>query len=262
MLEHYVAVDGYRIRYLSGGDSGDSLVLLHGLGASAERWNPVVPFLKRHFRLIVPDIVGFGYSDKPAVDYTMDLFVDFVRKFFDAMGISNAHVMGSSLGGQISAEFVLDNGDRVKRLILVSPTGTANTMTATLNRYVTAAMYPNSDFVWDTFGSIGMIPKEDPYQFVDDFVRRMRLPNAKMAFLSTLLGLRDSSNIHNRLHRIRAPTMLVWGGMDTMIPEIHSKHFTSLIPDCVYMNMPESGHAPFTEHPKIFYGHVRKFFGI
>jgi pimeloyl-ACP methyl ester carboxylesterase len=72
-----IDVNGYTIRYLRYANSKasskkDTLVLLHGIGASADRWLSVVPTLSRHYQLIIPDIVGFGYSDKPTVEYTID----------------------------------------------------------------------------------------------------------------------------------------------------------------------------------------------
>ena len=81
-----VYVDGYAVRYLDINDSNnsegkESLLLLHGIGASAERWLHVVPLLKKYFRIIIPDIVGFGYSDKPTVEYSINFFVNFVSKF-------------------------------------------------------------------------------------------------------------------------------------------------------------------------------------
>ncbi|MGB8449911.1 MAG: alpha/beta fold hydrolase, partial [Nitrososphaeraceae archaeon] len=83
MPNKMVYVDGYAVRYLDINDSNNSeeketLLLLHGIGASAERWLHVVPLLKKYFRIIVPDIVGFGYSDKPTVEYSINFFVNFV----------------------------------------------------------------------------------------------------------------------------------------------------------------------------------------
>ena len=81
-------INGYSIRYLDYDDiarTSDNyrfLVLLHGIGASAERWLLVAPTLSKYFRIIVPDIVGFGYSDKPTVEYTMNFFVDFFHAFY------------------------------------------------------------------------------------------------------------------------------------------------------------------------------------
>jgi pimeloyl-ACP methyl ester carboxylesterase len=78
-------VNGYGIRYLDydniphkTNDDENFLILLHGIGASAERWTLVAPALSKHFRVIVPDIIGFGYSDKPTVEYTIDFFMDFL----------------------------------------------------------------------------------------------------------------------------------------------------------------------------------------
>jgi len=63
-------IDGNKIRYLEEGTSKNTLILLHGLGASAERWEDVIPLFAKKFRVIVPDLIGFGYSDKPTIDYT------------------------------------------------------------------------------------------------------------------------------------------------------------------------------------------------
>ena len=114
MTEKSVNIDGNKIRYLEVGTSNETLVLIHGLGASAERWEYVIPFFQEHFRLIVPDLIGFGYSDKPLVDYTTDFFSEFFKKFFKKLEIKNPIVIGSSLGGQITAEFTVNNNDLVR----------------------------------------------------------------------------------------------------------------------------------------------------
>ncbi len=74
MQEKFVSIDGNKVRYLESENSSKTLVLIHGLGASAERWEFVIPSLKEHFKLIVPDFIGFGHSDKPLVDYTPKFF--------------------------------------------------------------------------------------------------------------------------------------------------------------------------------------------
>jgi len=92
MKEQFVTVDGNKIRYLESGQSGDFIVLIHGLGASAERWEFVIPEFSKHYKVIVPDLIGFGHSDKPLVDYTTDFFSDFLRNFFQKLGIKkNSH---------------------------------------------------------------------------------------------------------------------------------------------------------------------------
>ena len=109
MQEEFVTVDNNRIRYLKAGDSKRTLVLIHGLGASAERWDSVIPTFAKNFTVYVPDLVGFGFSDKPITDYTTEFFSKFLASFLSELGIKKAVIIGSSLGGQIAAEFVSSN---------------------------------------------------------------------------------------------------------------------------------------------------------
>ena len=92
-------IDNNKIRYLEEGSSENALLLLHGLGASAERWEHVIPLFAKEYRVIVPDLVGFGHSDKPMVDYTMEYFSEFTSKFVESIGIKKLNIIGSSLGG-------------------------------------------------------------------------------------------------------------------------------------------------------------------
>ena len=90
--EKFLDIDGNKIRYLESGNSEKTLVLIHGLGASAERWDQVIPLFADEFRVIVPDLIGFGYSDKPLVDYTPEFFSEFLEKFFRCLWILNDQI--------------------------------------------------------------------------------------------------------------------------------------------------------------------------
>ena len=122
-----IRVHGNRIRYLDYDNvdtkKKDNLVLLHGIGASAERWSKVIPFFTDHFRVIVPDIVGFGYSDKPTVEYNIPFFVKFLGDFLNSLGIKKTSIAGSSFGGLVAAEFAIKNSQMVNKLVLISPLG-------------------------------------------------------------------------------------------------------------------------------------------
>ena len=121
--EKILHVDGHKIRYVESGSSKNTIILVHGLGASSERWNQVIPILSEHYHIIVPDLIGFGQSDKPAADYTIDFFVDFFEKFISALEIKRPIIIGSSLGGQISAEYTSVHSEKIEKLVLVSPSG-------------------------------------------------------------------------------------------------------------------------------------------
>src|SRR5215467_6432297 len=104
MQEKYISVDGHNIRYLESGSSSKKLVLLHGLGGYAERWRNIIPYLSEKYHVFVPDLIGYGKSDKPSVDYTVELFVRFTFDFINALGLRKTNLMGTSLGGQVAVE--------------------------------------------------------------------------------------------------------------------------------------------------------------
>ena len=191
-------VDNNKIRYLEEGSSENTLLLLHGLGASAERWEYVIPHFAREFRVIVPDLIGFGYSDKPMVDYTTSYFAEFVSKFMNKIGIKETNIIGSSLGGQIAAESIINHNLNVRKLVLVSPSGVMKHSTPALNAYISAALYPNTDSALNAFQAMSGRKKIDE-KIISGLVERMQLPNAKMAFMSTLLGLSNSKAITEKL---------------------------------------------------------------
>ena len=256
--EKTVNIDGNSIRFLEEGDSDHVLLLIHGLGASAERWEHVIPLFSKKHRVIVPDLVGFGHSEKPSVDYTTDYFADFMYKFVSKMQIKNFSIIGSSLGGQIGAEFTSNHNDLVKKLVLVSPSGIMKHSTPALDTYIMAALYPNNESATMAFQTMSGQTQIDE-ELITGFVERMKMPNAKMAFMSTLLGLRDAEVITEKLGMITIPTLIVWGENDPVIPIKYSESFVSSINDCRFYKMVKCGHTPFVEDPKGFFDLVSDF---
>jgi pimeloyl-ACP methyl ester carboxylesterase len=252
MQKKFVNIEGNKIRYLEAGDSTETLVLIHGLGASAERWEYVAPDFKEHFRLVVPDLVGYGYSDKPLVDYTPEFFSEFLGKFLNEVGISKTHLIGSSLGGQVTAEFTAKTDSIVDKLVLVSPSGAMKHSTPALDAYVMAALYPNQEAAKNAFEMMSGSTREIDKKIINGFVERMQLPNAKLAFMSTILGLKNSEEITPRLQTISSPTLVVWGDLDPVIPVKYAESFVSGIKDCRFFRMDGSGHTPYVDNPQKF----------
>ncbi|MFL6309991.1 MAG: alpha/beta fold hydrolase [Nitrososphaera sp.] len=257
--QKFTNVNGYTIRYLDyGSPNSNTLILLHGIGASAERWSQVIPTLSKYFHIIIPDIIGFGYSDKPAVEYTMDFFIDFFRSFLDNLGISKASIIGSSFGGHVATEFAIRFSNMIEKLVLVSPAGMMKTSTPTLDRYIMAALYPVYEHVYDAFKEMAYESNAVNEEIVMDFVNRMRLTNAKYAFMSTVLGIRYAPKLSGRLSKIIAPTLLVWGEHDRMIPLQYAKEYNE-IPKRELAVIRNCGHAPYVEKPMMFNKIVLKF---
>ena len=115
-------VFGRSIRYYDTG-SGPPLVLVHGVGGDADQWAFCLRGLARSNRVIALDLLGFGRSDKPGIDYRIAGFVEVLDRFLAALDITRASLLGHSLGGWIVASFALQYPDRVDKLILNDAAG-------------------------------------------------------------------------------------------------------------------------------------------
>lgn len=212
--ERYTFVNGYRVRYYdynntlaayrSNNSITDTLILLPGLGGSIEKYLSIFPILSEYFRVIVLDIIGFGYSDKPRAKYTIEFFVNFLQKFLEKLHISNnVSIVGSSLGGVIAAGIAIKFSNMVDKLILVSPAITTRLLpTHEGHNYIYAARIAGRRYIDASYTQIYKIVEEAFrnlfYKYdnivtevmIKDFINRMRLDYALEAFNSTLEGLR------------------------------------------------------------------------
>lgn len=256
MQTKFADVWGYKIRYLEEGESDRSIVLIHGLGGSAERWLKVVPHLSKNHRVIALDMIGFGHSDKPSEDYTMDFFAKFLSAFIDRLGLNATVLIGTSLGGQIAAHCASAN-PKIERLVLVSPSGAMKSATPAIDAYMMAALYPNHLNAKEAFEMMSKSGTVDEFT-VSDFVKRMTMPNAKLAFISSVLGIRNSILEHS-LQKIKVPTLLVWGRQDKMIPIVYAEKFRAHIRNCAFLELDDCGHLPHVEMPEIFSQSVLEF---
>jgi 2-hydroxy-6-oxo-octa-2,4-dienoate hydrolase len=121
-----VDAGGIKTNYLEAGE-GPPVVLLHGSGPGVTayaNWRLTIPALAESFHVYAPDMVGFGYTDRPdGITYNMDTWVDQIVGFFDALGLEQAHVVGNSFGGALSIALADRYPDRVERLVLMGAVG-------------------------------------------------------------------------------------------------------------------------------------------
>lgn len=257
--EKFVKINEHNIRYLNEGKNEKTIVLIHGLGASAERWECVMPYFTKKYRVIAPDLIGFGLSDKPNADYTIDFFVKFLSDFLDSLEIKEATLVGSSLGGQIVAEYAISNPTKLEKMVLVSPSGVVDYSTPALDSYITAALHPNKDNVKNAFQIMSGNDKHVKQEIVELFLNRISLPNAKMAFMSALMSNRNAKISCEKLANVSIPSLVIWGLLDPVIPIENAKLFFSCISNCQYIEMEGCGHTPFVDMPQKFSEIILKF---
>jgi 2-hydroxymuconate-semialdehyde hydrolase len=117
--------------------SGDPVVLIHGSGPGVSawaNWRLSLPVLSQKFRVIAPDIVGFGFTERPAgIQYTLDNWVSHAVSVLDALKLDKVDLVGNSFGGAVSLALAVRHPDRVKRLVLMGSAGTSFTLTPALD---------------------------------------------------------------------------------------------------------------------------------
>jgi 2-hydroxy-6-oxonona-2,4-dienedioate hydrolase len=255
----FINILGYQIRYIkiSNPKSKETLVLLHGLGASAERWSELLPLLS-DYNVVIPDIIGFGYSEKPLIHYHMDFFLKFLDEFFYKLEINKPIGIGSSFGGQLILEYYFKNPDFFKKMILISPAGTHDKPTLVLRQYIFSSLYPTYENTERAFKTMAAKNYKVKDSTIKDFVNRMKLPNAKHSLISTLLALRKDTDFQSKLKQIEIPTLVMWGSEDTFIPRENIEYFKG-IPLVETRIMEDCGHSPFVEKPLLCYKIINTF---
>lgn len=265
MKQAFVNLDGLNLRYLeAGGAIGDEgsaasqnakgrhVLFIHGLGSSADRWLDIpdaMSLLGLHS--ISLDLPGFGLSDKPKIDYTIAKFVEIVAGFMRKAGMQKASIVGHSLGGYIAAQLAADHADLVDRLVLVDTSGMLDGPTPLLKQYLEAAMNPEKKTVRAVLEQLVADPIRIPEILVDGFIYRMHQVGAKHAFKSAFDNSVNTQIGVDRLKRIMAPTLIMWGRRDMLIPLEYFRIFQESIGGSEVVIVEDAGHAPFAEKPAI-----------
>ena len=259
----YLELHGDRVAYRDAG-SGETLLLIHGMAGSSETWRAVIPQLAKKYRVIAPDMLGHGQSDKPRGDYSLGAFAVWLRDLLDELGVTRATIVGQSLGGGVAMQFVYQHPDYCQRLVLISSGGlgpdvgwTLRLLSAPgaelilpviapkpvlnvgnkLRSWLSAAgiQSPRGAEIWSAYSSLS-----------DSQTRH--------AFLRTLRSVVDyrgqAVSALNRLHLTsELPTMAIWGDKDQIIPLDHAYAAQAARPGSRLEVLAGVGHFPHVERP-------------
>lgn len=254
-----VFVNNIAMHYAEAGQ-GAPLLLLHGLGGSHEMWLPVIPELARSYRVIAGDHRGHGASHKPRGQYTIRLFSDDWRAVMDALRIDRAHILGLSMGGAIAMRLAVEAPQRVRALVLVDTWA-----------------HPHPDFLAMLHQRLEKLASGDlagyaevaiPQVYSPRFVQanpqaiadyRARVGKANPDSLRSAVGACMSHDMQGALARIQAPTLVIVGSQDGLVPPFHSEYIQRAIPKASLTVIEGSGHIPHLEAPERFLKVVREF---
>lgn len=271
MQDRYVDVGSVRTRYWEVG-TGEPIILIHGLGGSVEGWTYTMPALGRRYRVIAPDLIGFGRSDKPKAYYGLELLSSFLKAFMDRMGVARAHLIGLSLGGAVVVKTATRWPERVGRMVLVNSAGFGRQGSMGL-RLATVGWVGEllthttrtgaGAFLRNAVHDASLVTKA----WMDCTYELARLPGAQAAYLTTLRSLADCrglkasvlAELHRGMRALREPVMVVWGRQDKILPVSHTEIAAQLMPQARIHVFERCGHLPPLEHPAAFNALVSEF---
>ncbi|MGG5888279.1 alpha/beta fold hydrolase [Falsiroseomonas sp. HC035] len=262
----FLEVSGVRLHLRDTGPrNAPPLILLHGFGSSLHAWDDWVPRLEPDFRVIRLDIPGFGLTGAdPSGDYTDARTIALMAALMDRLGLPRAHLLGSSMGGRFAWRFAAEHPDRVAKLVLMAPDGFAS---------------PGRGY--DRPGRVPLLMRVLPFVLPESLLRASLAPAyGNPAVLTQTLferyrdmllapGVRQA--ILDRtaqqslpppepiLARIQAPTLLLWGERDGMVPVTNAADYQRALADSRLVVLPGLGHVPMEEAPAASVAPVREF---
>lgn len=254
-------VNGASLAYREIG-SGYPLLLINGFASTMDTWNPpVLEQLGRHFRVVIFDNRGTGYSSAPDEPFSIPLFARDALALMDACGIDRAHVLGLSMGASIAQELVLAQPGRVTRLILVAGTcggGLMIRMQPTVWDKLADKSGSSADIVNRMFSVL--FPEEwraahDPARYCPD-VYETTSEEIAARQAETFFGWPGS---YDRLPQIRCPVLVVTGSEDVVIPPENSRVLAERIPGARLAVFPGAGHGLQYQCAETFGRTVLKF---
>src|SRR6266436_1032992 len=255
-----LTVFGQSIHYFDMG-SGPVVVLLHGLGSRKDDWLPVLEPMAQKYRLLVPDQIGFGRSDKPLLDYSVQTWVDFLNEFLRQLKVEKARLVGESLGGWIAALYVAEIGGGahllpVDKLVLVDAAGLKQdkpipdlnpSSLAAMRGMMEAVFYDTSWLSEDALRKIFT----DKLAVHDGYTVRSILGNPALA----------TERLDERLGSIKVPTLVTWGKQDKLLPIASGERYAAGIPGAKLVTFDKCGHVPAIEKTEEFLAAVTSFLG-
>jgi len=247
---------GRRVYYEEHG-SGETVLLVNGLGADHSTWALQTEYLKGFFRVVVFDNPGVGRTEGPRGPYTTGLFADVGADLLRSLDIARAHVVGASMGGLIAQQLTVRHPELVRSLVLHCSWWRADRYTQALIRSWqaiarAAGMLELSRQIW-LWVFTPRFYEERPSTF-DDLERGLAEdPHAQT--VEAFCDQAEACLAHEALEQvagISAPTLITVGDTDLLTPPAHSRALHERIPGSTLHVWPDMGHAPFWEIPDAF----------
>lgn len=244
-------------------------LLLHGLGDEADTWRHIIEPLSTHYRVVAPDLPGFGRSDKPTRSYTGPFLRDTVLDLMDTLSIARTTLVGNSLGAAIAHSIALEQPERVRGLVLIGGMLLARTQPLGLQmllfllpgigEWLYTGLRKNPQTAFETlrsyYANLDELPEADRDFLFQRVNERVWSDAQRRAYFSVLRHTavwmtKQQSGLDVKLAQLTAPTLVIRGEHDRMMPVDNAHALLSIQPSARLITIPEAGHLPQQERPR------------
>jgi pimeloyl-ACP methyl ester carboxylesterase len=257
-----IQVKGHTLFYVVKGE-GEPLILIHGYGAGIWVWERQIDFLSRFYRVYALDLIGHGFSDRPRLDYTPEIYIQCLKGFMDEAGIEQATLIGNSMGGGVAWAMALVFPERVKKLVLINSAPpdvlgqvkneSFRTLVAIKDipilPYLVVASRSKRSIKWLLQECVADIKTITP-EVLNRQYQLSRIEGTTWALYSTFKNAGKALTFKDRLGHMRHPTLLLWGKRDLVFPPSVGEDLHREIGNSKLILVEGSGHIPMWETPE------------
>jgi pimeloyl-ACP methyl ester carboxylesterase len=266
-----VLVSGILVHYVEAG-KGPTLLFLHGLGGSWKDWAANIPAFAASYRVCAVDFPGFGESDKPEVEYSIDWLTDLVQRFLQERNLEEVSVVGHSMGALVALNLAARPRSPIRKLAVCDAVGIGDK--ADFLSYAMTRKVMGPETRWESFEEAlrdefkrmleSFIKDQKPKTARDFFESVPRNPFTGNPFLPMTPSVQMTASILDfdirpKLASIRQPTLILWGAKDPVAPPQDASFLHREIRQSILILYPDCGHSPMIEKPDLFNRELEKF---
>ena len=240
---NYDIQESENFRYIETGGGSETLLLLHGLFGALSNFGGILDHFGERYNVVIPILPIY---ELPIRKVGLGGLVNHIEQFVDHRGYDRVHVLGNSLGGHVALLYALASPEKIASITLTGSSG--------LFESAMGSTFPkrgNYEFIKEKTAATFYNPEVATKELVDEVFDIVNDRNKAIRVIATAKSA-VRHNLGDKLHNIKAPTLLIWGAEDSITPPFVGEKFNELIVDSRLHFVEKCGHAPMMEHPQQF----------